>query len=84
MQKWKSAFDWLIAVQFGINLHSWYIALQYRLWLKQLAVHAAAAIRCMEWFILCIRSHWIFNLAQCAELNLAHCEHGIPNWQKMY
>ena len=29
MQNVKSAFDWSIAVQFGINLHSWYIALQY-------------------------------------------------------
>ena len=29
VQKVKSAFDWSIAVQFGINLHSRYIALQY-------------------------------------------------------
>ena len=29
LQKVKSAFDWLIAVQFGINLHSCNIALQY-------------------------------------------------------
>ena len=29
MQEVKSAFDWSIAVQFGINLHSWYVALQY-------------------------------------------------------
>ena len=25
MQKVKSTFDWSIAVQFGINVHSWYI-----------------------------------------------------------
>ena len=29
MLKVKSAFDWSTAVQFGRNLHSWYIALQY-------------------------------------------------------
>ena len=31
VQKVKSAFDWSIAVQFGINLHSWYIALHTRI-----------------------------------------------------
>ena len=29
VQNMRSAFDWSIAMPFGINLHTWYIALQY-------------------------------------------------------